>query len=130
MLNFSKFPHLKFLLDWGSGRHALSATPQSELQRWQQAAGQAGDAAKGQAFFKQRHGVEWLCTSCHEQPPTREAKHAATGKKIGALPPAFYAKRLSDSAKVDKWFKRNCKDILSRGCMPAEKRTCWFTRWG
>lgn len=109
------------LLSWGSGSHALAATPQSELQRWQQAAGQAGDAAKGQAFFQQRHGGEWSCASCHGQPPTREAKHAATGKKIAALAPAFNAERLTDSAKVDKWFKRNCKDVLSRECTPAEK---------
>ena len=125
MLNFKKFSHLAALMGalwiWGSGSQALAATPESELQRWQQAAGQAGDAAKGQAFFQQRHGGEWSCASCHGQPPTREAKHAATGKKIAALAPAFNAERLTDSAKVDKWFKRNCKDVLSRECTPAEK---------
>lgn len=125
MLNFKKWScpiawALAFLT-WGSGAHALEATPESELQRWQQAAGQAGDAAKGQVFFQQRHGGEWSCASCHGQPPTREAKHAATGKKIAALAPAFNAERLTDSAKVDKWFKRNCKDVLSRECTPAEK---------
>ncbi len=101
--------------------HAVAATPQSELQRWQQAAGQAGDASKGQAFFQQRHGGEWSCASCHGQPPVRDAKHASTGKKIAALAPAFNSERFTDSAKVDKWFKRNCKDVLSRECTAIEK---------
>jgi Domain of unknown function (DUF1924) len=104
-----------------SGVCVLAATPQSELQRWQQVAGQMGDAAKGQAFFQQRHGGEWSCASCHGQPPVRDAQHAATGKKIMALAPAFNDERLTDSAKVDKWFKRNCKDVLSRECTAIEK---------
>jgi Domain of unknown function (DUF1924) len=103
------------------GTQALATTPQTELQRWQQTAGQAGDAARGQAFFNQRHGGEWSCASCHGQPPTRDSKHASTGKNIMALAPAFNAERLTDSAKVDKWFKRNCKDVLSRECTAIEK---------
>ena len=106
-------------LVWGV--QALAATPQTELQRWQQAAGQAGDAARGQVFFNQRHGGEWSCASCHGQPPTGDSKHASTGKKITALAPAFNAERLTDSAKADKWFKRNCKDVLSRECTAMEK---------
>jgi cytochrome c553 len=100
---------------------ALAATPQSELLRWQQAAGQTGDAARGQAFFNQRHGGEWSCASCHGQPPTRDGKHASTGKRITPLAPAFNAERFTDSAKADKWFKRNCKDVLSRECTAIEK---------
>lgn len=100
---------------------AMAVTPASEWQRWQQAAGQTGDAAKGQAFFQQRHGGEWSCASCHGLPPISDSKHASTGKKIAPLAPAFNAERLTDSAKVDKWFKRNCKDVLSRECTAIEK---------
>jgi hypothetical protein len=37
------------------------------------------------------------------------------------LAPAFNAKAFTDTAKVDKWFKRNCKDVLSRECSAQEK---------
>ena len=109
------------LLGMAFGPQALASSPQAELQRWQQAAGQPGNAVRGQAFFKQRHGGEWSCASCHGAPPTLDSQHASTGKKIAAMAPAFNAERLSDSAKVDKWFKRNCKDVLSRECTAIEK---------
>lgn len=109
------------LSGWLWTAQAMATTPASELQRWQQAAGQTGVAAKGQAFFQQRHGGEWSCVSCHGQPPTSDSKHASTGKKITPLAPAFNAERFTDSAKVDKWFKRNCKDVLSRECTATEK---------
>jgi len=125
MLNFRKFRRMAVETGIGlaliGGLPAMTATPQTELLRWQQAAGQTGDAAKGQVFFGQRHGGEWSCASCHGQPPTRDSQHASTGKKIAALAPAFNAERLTDSAKVDKWFKRNCKDVLSRECTAIEK---------
>ena len=47
---------------------AQASTPQAELQRWEQAAGQVGNAARGQVFFGQRFGGEWSCASCHGQP--------------------------------------------------------------
>ncbi|WP_036075264.1 DUF1924 domain-containing protein [Limnohabitans sp. Rim47] len=125
MLNFRRFRRMAVETGIGlaliGGVPAMAATPQTELLRWQQAAGQAGDAVKGQVFFGQRQGGEWSCASCHGQPPTRDSQHASTGKKIAALAPAFNAERLTDSAKVDKWFKRNCKDVLSRECTAIEK---------
>ena len=93
----------------------------AQLARWQQAAGMPAHAARGQAFFNQRHGGEWSCASCHGQPPTQAARHAATGKSIAALAPAFNTERFADSVKTDKWFRRNCKDVLARECTAAEK---------
>jgi hypothetical protein len=126
--NYGHLRHLWQLCHWvvlaGSilgAPHLQAATPQSELQRWQNLAGQTGDAAKGKVFFGQRQGGEWSCASCHGQPPTAASKHASTGKTIAALAPAFNAERLTDSAKVDKWFKRNCKDVLQRECTAIEK---------
>jgi hypothetical protein len=29
--------------------------------------------------------------------------------------------RFSNPAKVEKWFKRNCTEVLGRACTPAEK---------
>jgi hypothetical protein len=101
---------------------AVQATsPQAQLQHWQQVAGQVGQADRGKIFFAQQHGGDWSCASCHGQPPTQSSQHASTGKRIAALAPALNAERFTDSAKVDKWFKRNCKDVLSRECTAIEK---------
>ena len=53
--------------------------------------------------------------------PTQSGKHAATGKAINALAPAFNSERFTDATRTDKWFRRNCNDVLGRECTPAEK---------
>ena len=100
---------------------AAETTPAAQLQHWSTQAGAPGNAAKGQSFFNAQHGGEWSCASCHGTPPTAQGKHANTGKVIAPLAPAFNAKAFTDSAKVDKWFKRNCNDVLSRECSAGEK---------
>jgi Domain of unknown function (DUF1924) len=100
---------------------AAETTPSAQLQFWSAQAGAPGNAAKGQSFFNAKHGGEWSCASCHGTPPTAQGKHANTGKVIAPLAPAFNAKAFTDSAKVDKWFKRNCNDVLTRECSAAEK---------
>lgn len=100
---------------------AGDTTPAQQLARWSAEAGAPGNATRGQNFFNSRHGGEWSCASCHGQPPTAEGKHANTGKAIAPLAPAFNAKAFTDTAKVDKWFRRNCKDVLARECSAAEK---------
>ena len=37
------------------------------------------------------------------------------------LAPAAHARRFSDAAKAEKWFRRNCNDVLGRECSAAEK---------
>jgi hypothetical protein len=44
-----------------------------------------------------------------------------TGKVIKALSPNSHQARFSDPAKVEKWFKRNCNDVLGRECEAQEK---------
>ena len=100
---------------------AADTTPAAQLQHWSAVAGAPGDAARGQLFFKTKHGNDWSCASCHGAPPTTPAQHASTGKPIAPLAPAFNASRLTDSAKVDKWFRRNCNDVLARECSAIEK---------
>ncbi|MEI7842320.1 MAG: DUF1924 domain-containing protein [Gallionellaceae bacterium] len=78
-------------------------------------------AARGETFFKEKHGGEWSCTSCHTDNTTASGKHAKTGKVIQPLAPSANAERFTDPAKVEKWFKRNCNDVLSRVCTPQEK---------
>ena len=52
---------------------------------------------------------------------TKEGKHASTDKSISPLAPAFNSKRFTDETKVNKWFKRNCNDVLGRECSSLEK---------
>ncbi len=101
--------------------HAADTTPAQQLNHWTAQAGAPAKAERGQALFNQRHGGEWSCASCHGTPPTGQGKHASTGKSITPLAPAFNPKAFTDTAKVDKWFKRNCKDVLSRECSAQEK---------
>jgi hypothetical protein len=78
-------------------------------------------AANGERFFKATHGNDWSCASCHTEDPAGSGKHAKTNKVIKPLAPSANAERLTDPAKVEKWFKRNCNDVLGRVCTPQEK---------
>ncbi len=101
--------------------HAADTSAAALLQHWSTQAGAPGQAAKGQLLFGSRHGGEWSCASCHGMPPTKPGQHANTGKPLAPLAPAFNAQAFTDQAKVDKWFRRNCKDVLSRECTASEK---------
>lgn len=100
---------------------AWAASPQDLLAAYAAQAGATPVPARGQQFFTSSHGGEWRCASCHGAQPTQTGKHAATGKQIGALAPAFNAERFTDQAKSDKWFRRNCNDVVGRECSAGEK---------
>ena len=93
----------------------------SQLSRYTGQAGVPASPARGERFFSAKHGREWSCASCHGAPPVSTGKHAATGKPISALAPAVDAQRFADAAKTEKWFRRNCNDVLGRECSAAEK---------
>jgi hypothetical protein len=78
-------------------------------------------AQRGEQFFKARHGGEWACASCHTDNPLAPGMHARTGKRIAALAPSANAERFTDVGRVEKWFKRNCNDVLGRPCTAQEK---------
>lgn len=100
---------------------AHAATP-AELQAGYTAqAGTPASPARGQQFFTTRHGSDWSCSSCHGAVPTQAGRHASTGKTIAALAPAATPQRFTDPAKVEKWFRRNCNDVVGRECTAAEK---------
>lgn len=82
---------------------------------------QGFDAARGELFFKNTHGNDWSCATCHTQNPADAGKHAKTDKPIGPLAPSANAERFTDPKKVEKWFKRNCGDVLDRTCTTLEK---------
>jgi cytochrome c peroxidase len=124
MLNFIR-KSMSLLLACAAflGAQALAAdtSPAQQLSQWSAAAGKPGSAAQGQVFFNSKQGGQWSCASCHGTPPTGAGKHASTGKAIKPLAPAFNPQVFTDSARVDIWFRRNCKDVLSRECSAAEK---------
>jgi len=78
-------------------------------------------AARGQQFFNATHGNDWSCSSCHTLSPQRPGKHVKTGKDIAPMAPAANPQRFTDAAKTEKWFKRNCNDVLGRVCTAQEK---------
>jgi hypothetical protein len=93
-----------------------------------QAAARAADAGfvsfsapRGQAWFNARHGTDWSCSTCHTENPLAIGRHVTTGRSIAPLAPAANTERLTDIAKIEKWFKRNCNDVIGRACTPAEK---------
>lgn len=98
-----------------------AATPAQMLADFTQQAGAPAQAARGQAFFTAKHGKEWSCSTCHGDVPTQVGRHASTAKPIGALAPAFNAERFTDPTKVEKWFRRNCNDVVGRECGASEK---------
>lgn len=106
---------------------ASAQTPEEALATIKNDAGKSSaafqefSAAAGERFFKQTHGNELSCASCHTENPAASGKHSKTGKLIKALAPAANADRFTDSAKVEKWFKRNCNDVLGRACTAREK---------
>jgi hypothetical protein len=100
---------------------AQAATPVEQLAGYEAQAGAAAQPARGQQFFTSRHGQEWSCASCHASMPGAQGRHASTGKTIAPLAPAFNPQRFTDEAKTEKWFKRNCNDVLGRACTAGEK---------
>lgn len=100
---------------------AKAAAPADLLSGYTAQAGAPPVPARGQQLFTARHGREWSCASCHGAIPTQAGKHASTGKPIAPLAPAFNPERFTDSAKAEKWFRRNCNDVVGRECTVTEK---------
>jgi hypothetical protein len=100
---------------------AAGTSAAEQLERFGTQAGTPSQAERGRGFFTSRHGGEWSCASCHGTPPTATGKHASTGKAINPLAPAFNPNGFTDTAKVEKWFRRNCNDVLQRECSAGEK---------
>jgi cytochrome c peroxidase len=103
------------------GTAAQAATPADLQAAYSGLSPTAAAPDRGQQLFTNRHGREWSCATCHGAVPTQSGKHASTGKAIAPLAPAFNPERFADAAKTEKWFRRNCNDVMGRECSPAEK---------
>jgi cytochrome c peroxidase len=99
----------------------LAVTAPEQLAAYSVQAGTAAQPALGQQLFTSKHGKDWSCSTCHTATPTVDGKHASTGKVIGPLAPGFNPERFTDTAKTEKWFRRNCNDVMGRECTVVEK---------
>ncbi|HEU4616846.1 MAG TPA: DUF1924 domain-containing protein [Gammaproteobacteria bacterium] len=109
-----------------AGAAVRAETPADLLAAYATAAGgSAGfsgfSAERGRQFFGSTHGSDWSCATCHTQNPAATGRHVKTGKSIAPLAPSASPARFTDPAKAEKWFKRNCNDVLGRDCTAQEK---------
>jgi Domain of unknown function (DUF1924) len=100
---------------------AYAESPAQILNGYAAQSGTAPVPSRGRQFFTTRHGRDWACATCHGAMPTGNGQHAATGKTIAPLAPAFNPERFTDAAKTEKWFRRNCGDVVGRECTASEK---------
>ena len=60
------------------------------------------------------------CTTCHTADATKTGQTRA-GKDIEPMAASANPNRYSDQAKTEKWFGRNCNNVLGRECTAKEK---------
>ena len=60
------------------------------------------------------------CSTCHTADPTKTGR-TRPGKEIAPMSGVTNPKRFTDAADVEKWFRRNCSDVLGRECTTLEK---------
>lgn len=96
-------------------------TAMSQLAELEASSQTKGNVEQGRIFFTSAHTNEWSCATCHGAPPTQFGEHASTGKRIAPLAPAFNPEAFTSTRRSDKWFRRNCNDVLDRSCSDQEK---------
>lgn len=107
---------------------ALAGPRDDLLAAYAQEAGFASPAAfaasRGEALHRREAGGGKpdtpSCASCHGSDP-RQAGRTRAGKPIAPIAASASPERYTDPAKVEKWFKRNCAEVLGRACTPQEK---------
>ncbi|MBK1680769.1 hypothetical protein CKO20_10365 [Rhodocyclus tenuis] len=108
---------------------AFAETPQQLLAGYVAEAAQATpgfspSAERGRQFYLQRHAVtdrQQGCFSCHTDNPLAPGQHVTTSKSIEPLAPVAGSERFTRAAKSEKWFRRNCKEVIGRECSAGEK---------
>jgi hypothetical protein len=81
-------------------------------------------AERGAAFYRATHkgGKQGTssCTSCHGSTPQGKGQTRA-GKAIEPMAVSKSPARYTNKDDVEKWFTRNCNDVLGRACTVKEK---------
>ncbi|ADI28453.1 DUF1924 domain-containing protein [Methylotenera versatilis] len=119
-----------YLLGLIFSMNAFAATSQELLKQYEVQAKQentafAGfSAERGASFFKAERthsdGKKVSCATCHTSDPRKQGKTRAN-KVIEPMATIANPQRFTDATKVEKWFGRNCKDVLERACTAQEK---------
>lgn len=110
--------------------NVYAAMPQELLKQYEVQAKQENavftgfSADRGATFFRTERthsdGKKVSCATCHTPDPRKPGKTRAN-KVIEPMAPSVNPQRFTDAAKVEKWFGRNCKDVLERACTAQEK---------
>jgi len=94
------------------------------LRGFEAQAGAAGSADRGRALFTSVHAGGKpdtpSCITCHTK-NLRGQGMTRAGKVIDPIALSANPSRFSDTKKVAKWFRRNCKSVLGRECSAGEK---------
>lgn len=91
-------------------------------------------ADRGRALYFEEHasnGKTTSCATCHAADPTQPGRTPA-GKSLAPLAPSVTPDRFTDEATAEKWFGRNCKQVLGRPCSAREKGDvlAWLLTFG
>ena len=113
---------LGFSLSTTAAENAVSGL----LKQYQSDGVNQFNAEKGKQLWQQKHlnskkQQQRSCQDCHGSDLSQSGKHIRTGKLIKPMAPSANSKRLTDSKKIEKWFKRNCKWTFGRICTAQEK---------
>jgi len=105
---------------------ASEAVVQAQIAQYEQQGADAPDATRGMTKWSEQHmqaklGKMVSCASCHGTDLSQAGEHMRTGKRIEPMAPSVNPDRLSDPAKIEKWFGRNCEWTLGRDCTAQEK---------
>ena len=81
-------------------------------------------AERGEHLFRTRFPDAKLdtpsCTACHTADPKKPGQTRA-GKDIDPMAVSVNPNRYTDQTKAEKWFGRNCRNVLGRECTATEK---------
>jgi hypothetical protein len=105
---------------------ALATPATDELFARYKSEGAVGfDAERGSKSWnketKGEDGEMMSCSTCHGKDLSKEGHHHKTNKLIQPMAPSANKERFTDAKKIEKWFKRNCNDVLARECTAQEK---------
>lgn len=114
------FRYIALLLTFALYNTAHASAVDELLSQYQQQGAGQFSASAGAKFWQEDFNGK-RCTQCHASSPQQMGQHSQTHKSIQPMAPSVNPQRLTDSAKIEKWFARNCKFTLGRECSAQEK---------
>lgn len=100
---------------------ADDAAVEALMQTYRSQGATVANAKRGEIFWNKTFSgnapdSERSCKTCHGVNLKKTGKHIKTGKIIKPLAPSVNAESLTDTVKIEKWFKRNCKWTTGNEC--------------